>query len=152
MSKENTNLLRSQINIIKFEDGTPIQYLPPNKSYKMLGVHINPMLNFRYHLRHITTNIRKLAKVLTRRLLSPNRKKIVIGQLLKPKYHATHMGIFMDKKLEAIDKIPNKAARNALGLIPSFPTEAIHKPNKEMSLGYAPMKDRATQMGIEYIT
>ena len=83
MSKENTNLLRSQISTIKFEDGTSIKYLHPNKSYKMLRVHINPMLDFRDHLKHITTGIRKLAKVLTKRLLSHNRKKLVIDQLLK---------------------------------------------------------------------
>jgi len=57
MSKENTNLLRSQINTIKFEDGTPIRYLPPNKPYKMLGVHIKPMLDFRDHLKRITTDV-----------------------------------------------------------------------------------------------
>jgi hypothetical protein len=57
MSKENLNLLRSQISTIKFEDGTPIKYLPPNKTYKMLGVHINPMLDFRDHLKHITSGI-----------------------------------------------------------------------------------------------
>ena len=83
MSKENTHQLRSQISTIKFEDGTPIKYLPPNKSYKMLVVHINPMLDFRDHLKHITTDIRKLAKALTKRLLSPNRKQLVIEQLLK---------------------------------------------------------------------
>jgi hypothetical protein len=49
-SKENTHQLRSQISTIKFEDGTPINYLPPSKSYKMLGVHINPMLDFRITL------------------------------------------------------------------------------------------------------
>jgi hypothetical protein len=115
----------------------------------MLGVHINPMLDFRDHLKHITTYIRKIAKALTRRLLSPSRKKLVIGQLLKSKYHATHFGIFTAKKLETIDKILNKAARNALGLIPSFPTEAIHRPTKEMGLvGYAPIMYKATQMGI----
>jgi hypothetical protein len=43
MSKANTNLLTNQINTIKFEGGTNIKYLPPNKSYKMLGVQINPM-------------------------------------------------------------------------------------------------------------
>ncbi len=43
-------------------------------------------------------------------------------------------------------------ARNVLGLIPSFPTEEIHKPTKEMGLGYAVMKDRVTQIGIEHIT
>jgi hypothetical protein len=152
MSKENTHLLRSQISTIKFEDGTPIKYLPPNKSYKMLGVHINPMLYFRDHLKHITIDIRKLAKALAKRLLSPNLKKLVIEQLLKSKYHATHLGVFTDKQLEHVDKILNKAARNALGLTPSFPTEAIHRPTKEMGLGYAPMKERATQMGIEHIT
>jgi hypothetical protein len=76
----------------------------------------------------------------------------VIEQLLKSNYHATHLGIFTDKQLETIDKILNKAARNALGLTPSFPTEAIHIPTKEMGLGYAPMKDRASRMGIKHIT
>jgi hypothetical protein len=75
MSIENANLVRSQISTTKFEDGTLIKYLPPNQSYKMLGAHINPMLDFRDNLKHITTNIRKLAKALTKRLLSPNRKK-----------------------------------------------------------------------------
>ena len=42
MSTENTHLLRSRISTIKLEDNTPIKYLPPNKSYKILGVHINP--------------------------------------------------------------------------------------------------------------
>jgi hypothetical protein len=111
-SKENTNLLRSQISTIKIEDGTLIKYLPPNKSYKMLGVHINPVLDFRDHLKHIRVDIRKLAKPLTKRLLSPNRKKLVIEQPLKSIYHATHLGIFTVKQLETIDKILNKAARN----------------------------------------
>ena len=146
--QKNTHLLRSRICTIKFEDGTPIKYLPPNKSYKMLGVHINPLLDFRDHLKHITTDIRKLAKALAKRLLSPNRKQLVIEQLLKSKYHATHLGIFTDKQLEQVDKIFNKAARNALGLTPSFPIEAIHRPIKEMGLGYAPMKGGATQTGI----
>ncbi len=39
-----------------------------------------------------------------------------------------------------------------IGLIPSFPTEAIHRPTKEMGLGYDTMKDKATQMSIEHIT
>jgi len=118
----------------------------------MLGVHINPVLDFRGHLQHITTNIRKIAKALTRSLLSPNRKKLVIDQLLKSKYHATHLGIFTDKKLETIDKILTRAARNALGLIPSFPTEGVHRPTKEMELGYATIKYTVTQMGIEHLT
>ena len=45
----------------------------------------------------------------------------------------------------------NKAARNAIGLTPSFPTEAIYRPATEMGLGYQPMKERATRMGIEHI-
>ncbi len=88
------------------------------------------MLDFRDHLKHITTEVRKLARVLTKRRLSPNRKQLVIDQLLKSKYHATHLGIFTDSQLNTIDKMLNKAARNALGLGPSFPTEAIHRPTK----------------------
>ena len=78
MSKANTNILTNQINTSKFEDGTNIRYLPPNKSYKMLGVQINLMLDFRNHLKHITTEVRKLARVLTKRRLFPNRKQLVI--------------------------------------------------------------------------
>jgi hypothetical protein len=67
------------------------------------------------------------------------------------KYHATHLGIFTDKHLKAKDKLLNKAARLAIGLIPGFPTETIHRPTKEIWLEYAPLKDRATQMRIEHI-
>ena len=74
MSTTNTSLLTKQISTIKLEDGTNIKYLPPNKSYKMLGVHINPMLDFRDHLKHTTTEVRQLARVLTKRRQSPNRK------------------------------------------------------------------------------
>jgi hypothetical protein len=124
MSKANINLLTNQINTIEFEAGTNIKYLLPNTSYKMLGVQINPMLDFKDHLKHITTEVRKPAQVLTKRRLSPNTKQLVIDQLLKSKYHATHLGIFTDTQLSTIDKIFNKAARNAMGLAPSFPTEA----------------------------
>jgi len=60
--------------------------------------------------------------------------------------------MFTNKYLKTIDKILDKAVKNASGLIPSFPTEAIYRPTKEMGLGYAPTKDRATQMVIKYIT
>ena len=93
------------------------------------------MLDFKDHLKHITTEVRKLARVLTKRRISPNRKQLVIDQLLTPKYHATHLGIFTDSQLNTIDKILNKAARDAMGLTPSFPTKAIHRPAKEMGLG-----------------
>jgi hypothetical protein len=148
MSKANINLLTNQINTIEFEDGTNIKYLPPNKSYKMLGVQIHPMLDFRDHLKHITTEVRKRARVLTKRRLSPNIIQLVIAQLLKSKYHATHLKIFTDTQLSTIENIFNKAARNAMGLTPRFPTEAIHRPAKEMGLGYAPIRNKATQMGI----
>jgi len=90
MSKANINLLTNQISTNKFEDGTNIKFLPPNKSYKMLGVQINPMLDFRDHFKHITTEVIKLARVLTKRRLTPNKKQLVIDQLLKFKYHATY--------------------------------------------------------------
>jgi len=102
MSKANTNLLMNQISTIKFEDGTNIKYLPPNKSSKMLGVQINPMLDFRDHLKHITTKVRQIARVLAKQQLSPNRKQLVIDQLLKSKYHATYLGIFTDSQLDTI--------------------------------------------------
>jgi hypothetical protein len=57
LNHKNQTTLQEQINSIKFADGTHIKYLPPNKSYKMLGVHINPMLDFREHFLHITKDV-----------------------------------------------------------------------------------------------
>ena len=84
----------------------------------MLGVHINPILDFREHFLYITKDVRKLARTLAKRNLSPNLKTIAIEQLLKSKYHATHLGVFNERQLTTIDGILNKALRQALGLLP----------------------------------
>ena len=34
-------------------------------------------------------------------------------------------------------------------ITPNFPTEAIHQPDKEMGLGYSPLRDKVTQTGKE---
>ena len=105
VSRENITALRNQIATIDLtgESGGPsMKFLPPNQSYKMLGVHINPLLDFSEHFRHITAEVRKLATVLKRRRLSPHRKQLVIDQLLQSKYHAVHLGIFTDAQLTNI--------------------------------------------------
>ncbi len=61
LTQKHQSILQEQIHTITFLDGTHIKYLPPNKSYKMLGVHINPMLDFREHFLYITKDVRKLA-------------------------------------------------------------------------------------------
>ena len=65
LNHKNQTTLQDQINSITFADGTHIKYLP-NKSYKMLGVHINPMLDFREHFLHITKNVKRLANTLAK--------------------------------------------------------------------------------------
>jgi hypothetical protein len=117
----------------------------------VLGVHINPILDFTEHYNHITKDVRKLATALTKPQISPGRKILVIDQLLKSKYHATHLGIFNTTQLANIDAILNTAARRALGVTPSFPTEAIHRPTAEMGLGLAPISNRAIAMGVEHL-
>jgi hypothetical protein len=54
LTTSNQSTLHEKINTITFPDGSHIKYLPPNKSYKMLGVHINTVLDFRDHHAHIT--------------------------------------------------------------------------------------------------
>jgi hypothetical protein len=76
LTHKNQDMLKSQINSIQFLDGSHIKYLPPNKSYKMIGVHINTTLNFQEHLAHITKDVRLLAKALTKRNLSPPYKTL----------------------------------------------------------------------------
>jgi hypothetical protein len=117
----------------------------------MLGVHINPVLDFKEHYAHITKDVRKLATALNKRKLSPGRKILVIDQLLKSKYHATHLGIFTQTQLTNIDKILNKVARQSLGVTPGFPTEAIHNPTTELGLGLDSIIKRAIIMGTEHL-
>jgi hypothetical protein len=77
----------------------------------MLGVHVNPVLDFREHLDHITKDVRKLAITIAKRKLSPFLKTLVIEQLHKSKYHSTHLGVFNDRQLTEIDGILNRALR-----------------------------------------
>jgi hypothetical protein len=118
----------------------------------MLRVHINPILEFREHFLHITKDVKKLAKALSKRKLSPPLKSMAIEHLLKSKYHATHLGVFNERQLTTIDGILNKAMRQAIGLLPNFPPEGVQRPLKEAGLGLPPMRDRATQMRIEHLT
>ena len=54
LNHKNLTMLHTKIKSITFTDGTHIKYIPPNEEYKMLGVHINLMLDFREHFLHIT--------------------------------------------------------------------------------------------------
>ena len=42
--------------------------------------------------------------------------------------------------------------RQAIRLLPNFPTEGVQRPLKEAELGLPPTRDRVTQMGIEHLT
>jgi hypothetical protein len=117
----------------------------------LLGVHINTTLDFKEHLAHITKDVRLLAKALAKRKLSPPYKTLVIEQLLKSKYHATHLGVFIDRQLTYIIRILNRALRLATGLLHNFPTESVQRPTKEMGLGLPSIRDRSIQMGTEHL-
>jgi hypothetical protein len=110
------------------------------------------MLDFREHFLHITKDVKKLAKALAKRKLSPPLKSLGIEQLLKSEYHAAHLGVFNERQLTTIDGILNKTMRQASGLLLNFPSESVQKPLKEAGLGLPPMRDTATQMGTENLT
>ncbi len=78
LTLKNQTTLHEQINTISFLAGSHITYLPPNKLCKMLGIHINQVMHFRKHFTSIAQDVRKLAKALTNRKLSPPNKTMVI--------------------------------------------------------------------------
>jgi hypothetical protein len=41
--------------------------------------------------------------------------------------------------------------RQAIGLLPNFPTEGVQRPLKELGLGLPSIRENATQMGVEHI-
>jgi len=110
------------------------------------------MLDFRENLLHITKDVEKLTTSLANRKLSPFLKTLAVEQLLKSKYRATYLGVFNERQLTTIDGILNKAMRQAIGLLPNFPTEGVQRSLKQADLGLPPMRDRAIQMGIEHLT
>jgi hypothetical protein len=111
------------------------------------------MLDFREHFLHITKHVQNLAKALAKRkLFSPPPRNLAVKQLLKSKYHATHLGVFNERQLTTIDDILNKAMRQALDLLPNFPTEGVQRPQNEVGLGLPSMRDLSMQMGIEHLT
>ncbi len=59
----------------------------------------------------------------------------MVKQLVKSEYHATHIGVFSDRQLIAIDGILNKAMQQGIGILSNFPTEGVHRPLKELGLG-----------------
>jgi hypothetical protein len=118
----------------------------------MLGVHNNTVLNFREHHTYITKEVLKLAAAQSKRKLSPTYKTLIVEQPRKSKYHAVHLGVFNDRPLTTIDCILNKAMRQTIGLLPNFSIEGVQRSLKEAGIALAPIKDRATQMGIEHLT
>jgi len=88
----------------------------------MLEVNINPMLDFREHILHITKDVNKLAKAQSKRKLSPPLKAIAIEQLLKSEYHATHLGVFNNKQLTTVDGILKQSIETS----PRLPTQFPH--------------------------
>ena len=154
-SPQNLLSLQNIIEGIKITDDNPegnrLKYLPPTSSYKMLGVHINPLLNFTDHYNYITKEVRSIASVLRMHKLSPGRKQCIIQQLLRSKYHALHLGIFTPAQSRSIDKILNSATRQALHLTGSFPTEGIIARTEHYGLGLPPNLVSSTPRSIEHL-
>jgi hypothetical protein len=63
----------------------------------MLGVDTKTALDFRESFTHIAKDIRKLAKALTNRKLSPYYETIVVKQVLESKYHTMPLGVFNNR-------------------------------------------------------
>ncbi len=56
-----------------------------------------------------------------------------------------------ERQITTIDGMFDKATRQAIGLLPNFFTEGAQRPLKEAGLGLSPMRDKATQIGIEHL-
>ena len=78
LTSKNQTILQDQINTVTFPDGSHIKYIPPDKSYKMLDVHINKVLDFIKHHTYITKDVKKPATALSKRKLRPIYKSLVV--------------------------------------------------------------------------
>ncbi len=115
-------------------------------------IDINPILDIREHFNHITEDVRKISTTLPKRTLSPSHKTLLVEQLLRAKYHATHLGVFNERQLKTIDNILNKTMRQSIGLLSNFPTDGMQPTPKESGMGLPSDRDKVTQMGMKYLT
>jgi hypothetical protein len=139
LNNKSLTTLQEYISTITFPYGSRNEYLPSNKSYKMIGVHVNMVLDSREHQTHIIKDVRKLAKTLAKRKLSPSHKTTIVEQLLKFKYYATHLGVFNERQLSTMDGILYKATRQTIGLLPNSPRRVFNSHSKKLSWGSSPL-------------
>ena len=155
-SHTTTQLLKQQIHNLTLPDKTgqyqSLQYLAPNQTHKLLGVHINPLLNFTTHFQTIATEVRQLAKVLKADLLSTGNKIRVTESLLKSKFFTLGLGLLTDDQLFQIDGIIASSLRSAYGATPSLPRSAVYGPTTNLGLGNETVLIRAARMSIEQLT
>ena len=64
------------------------------------------MLDFRDHFKYMYV----LQLIIIAKTSTPNRNELAIELLIKAKYHATYLRVFIDSHLESIDKFLNEAA------------------------------------------
>ena len=151
MAKDNLRHLNQQIDTIELLPGRKVKFLPPNASYKVLGVHLNHMLNFTEHFNETTKDVRKLIHTLQNFKLSGARKILVIDHMIIAKYHAMHLGLFSEQQLSIIDSMINSAIRKAQGLTPSFPTQALQAGRDNMGIDRPSVKARVTYLAAKHL-
>ena len=129
-----------------------LTYLHPKDTHKLLGVHLNPILNFKKHFSTITAEVRKISKILKKEPLSTKYKLVATETLLKSKYFTLGLGLLTTSQLKTIDGIICSSIRNAYGATPSLPRTAILNPTDDLGLGHQTVLIKAARQSIEQLT
>jgi ribonuclease HI len=125
-------MLEKQIRI----DNEPIPYEPPTGSYKYLGVHITPTLDWGDQVAYARAEIRRRGRKIAESLASPDQKLNMVRTLLQPfvAYSLSVMA-YTPQDIAGLDALIAGVAKRCYGLKLGFPNRAILAPADRMGLG-----------------
>ena len=146
------NTLKQQLNTLRL-DNHSIPYLPPNTSYKYLGMWINMDLNWNEHFQQTAAALKnKGDKLLTSNL--PLKIKIEMMQkIIRPSAtYAFPLAIYTKSQIDSLDCLLAQYGKRVMGLPNTFPTTAMLLPKDKGGLGLLPYHVDYKQHNITQLT
>mgnify|MGYP001950475181 CR=1 FL=1 len=127
----------------------PIPVLEPTQTYKVLGVDLCCMLNFRHHLATLRSELSAIGRVLHRTLLGHTRKLRVITGLMQGKIFTLPLALFSPHQLSQLDAVLGRAYRQAYRATPSLARAGLQNTKELAGLDHPSIVAKAAAAAAE---
>ena len=129
------NRLEKQLGQLKLS-GQKIPYLPPNESYKYLGIWINMDLNWNEHYKHTVSALKTKGDKLLACNAPLSVKLDMLQKVVRPTAtYAFPLAIFTNMQIDGLDCILAQYGKRVMGIPNTFATTAILQPREKGGAG-----------------